>query len=440
MALGPLHDRNIIGGKNAATMVGAGVPFNKGVSQVLNNARHHPGGFANGGSTTNIPGIKFKNLSVNDVASALSPQVLSSLNKNTPSGLSAPQQQASNAYYPPRKPEITSGNTPMYGGLSRGGMAPQHMASGGLSFVAAPSPTPDPSNTLPTSTQGPPSQSVPYSNFVQSVPVGGTSGTPTSSAIAQIGSNGIPIGNTPGSTTSTPTPVAAPPTLPAATVDNSDQNSQVMQNFNQTGNLFEPNFGGAVQLFNKGGSPHMANGGFPSSSEAAPWFARAEARGEDSPIHTGGILPGNTGGRTDVLNKTVPAGSYVLPADVVSGLGEGNTNAGAHVLDTMMHTLPYGIKGGGGKRSGMGIPRPPAAAKIPALNLNQVKRGGAPHNGGDEHVPVVLAAGEYLVPKEKVTALGGGNIKHGHKILDHFVVHVRNKTADTMKKLPGPKK
>jgi hypothetical protein len=37
-----------------------------------------------------------------------------------------------------------------------------------------------------------------------------------------------------------------------------------------------------------------------------------------------------------------------------------------------------------------------------------------------------------------VQKLGNGNMKHGHTILDKFVVHVRNKVANKMKKLPGP--
>lgn len=182
---------------------------------------------------------------------------------------------------------------------------------------------------------------------------------------------------------------------------------------------------------------HMAEGGLPPTSEMAPWYVRREASADMG--HPGGLLGGRTGGRTDVLPINVPAGSYVVPADVVSGLGEGNTNAGANVLDKMMHTLPYGIQGGGGKRGGMGMPRAPAAAKPPTgLNLNQINRGGAPKGNGN--VPIIAASGEYIIPNHVVHALGNGDMKHGHRILDSFVLKVRKKNIEDTKKLKGPKK
>jgi hypothetical protein len=52
----------------------------------------------------------------------------------------------------------------------------------------------------------------------------------------------------------------------------------------------------------------------------------------------------------------------------------------------------------------------------------------------------VAAGGEYVIEPEDVTRLGGGDIDHGHDILDHFVTGYRKKTIDTLKKLPGPKR
>lgn len=183
----------------------------------------------------------------------------------------------------------------------------------------------------------------------------------------------------------------------------------------------------------------MADGGLPPMSEMAPWYTRREASAADQ-VHSAGLFPGSTGGRTDVLNRNVPAGAYVVPADVVSGLGEGNTMAGANILDHMMHSLPYGIQGGGGRKGGgMGIPRAPAAFKQPQINLgNMVSRGGTP-KGDSGHVPIIAASGEFLIHPDQVRMLGNGNIKHGHRILDAFVLHVRKKTTKTLSKLPGPK-
>jgi hypothetical protein len=57
-----------------------------------------------------------------------------------------------------------------------------------------------------------------------------------------------------------------------------------------------------------------------------------------------GPLHSHVPGRTDKINLNVKPGSYVIPADVVSILGEGNTLAGTVVLRAM-----YGAKGLTGK-------------------------------------------------------------------------------------------
>lgn len=159
----------------------------------------------------------------------------------------------------------------------------------------------------------------------------------------------------------------------------------------------------------------------------------------------GGGLVGSGGpGRTDVHNVSVPAGSYVLPADVVSGLGEGNTMAGANVIDMMMSTGPYGIKMPR-TPSGNSIPRPPPAYEYKAPSLSGLSSmfssshaasGGAQDGRG--WIPIVIAGGEFVVSPDDVARLGGGDIERGHQILDRFVGHIRKKTVNTLKKLPGP--
>jgi hypothetical protein len=56
-------------------------------------------------------------------------------------------------------------------------------------------------------------------------------------------------------------------------------------------------------------------------------------------IVTGGVR-GKTGGRADALPVDVPAGAYVIPADVVAAFGEGNTEAGMHALDRKRVSAP----------------------------------------------------------------------------------------------------
>ena len=61
---------------------------------------------------------------------------------------------------------------------------------------------------------------------------------------------------------------------------------------------------------------------------------------------TGGLIHSSVPGRTDKLNMSVPSDSYILPADVVSALGEGNTFAGAATLDRVFSGNPRGFKTG----------------------------------------------------------------------------------------------
>ncbi len=173
-------------------------------------------------------------------------------------------------------------------------------------------------------------------------------------------------------------------------------------------------------------APHLDMGGIPSSSEMAPWYVRQAERGM---THESGLLNSAVPGRTDQLNKLVPAGAYVIPADVVSGIGEGNTMAGANVLQRAMSTGPHGIPLPN-VRGQMGPPRAPAPYHEPRA------QGGATSG----HVPVVLAGGEYLVHPEDVKRIGNGDVKKGHRILDAFCLHARKQTINQMKKLKGPVK
>jgi hypothetical protein len=110
----------------------------------------------------------------------------------------------------------------------------------------------------------------------------------------------------------------------------------------------------------------------------------------------------------------------------------GGTYSGAKVLDAALRTGPWGTalpRGGG--HGGVGMPRPPRP-------FEEKAKGGKTNSG--EQVPVLVANGEFLVSPEQVTALGEGDTKRGHAVLDAFVKHVRRKTIKEMSKLPGPVK
>jgi hypothetical protein len=135
---------------------------------------------------------------------------------------------------------------------------------------------------------------------------------------------------------------------------------------------------------------------------------------------TSGFLHGATSGRSDAILTEAPAGSHVIPADVVSGLGEGNSLAGAKVLNRIFNT-PYGVKAPSAGRKTMGPPR-------------------ASGGGIGEGMPVALSDGEWVVEPDQVAVAGGGDLDRGHKVIDDFIINVREMVIDRMKKLPGPVK
>ncbi len=125
----------------------------------------------------------------------------------------------------------------------------------------------------------------------------------------------------------------------------------------------------------------------------------------DHSKHSSGFLNSSTAGRTDRLPVAVHNDSYVIPADVVSGLGQGNSLAGARILDEMLGQSPEPQK-----------------------------------STGKGKVPIIVAGGEYVVHPDIIMRLGKGDMKAGHRILDNLVANVRAHTIKKLKKLPSPKK
>lgn len=146
-------------------------------------------------------------------------------------------------------------------------------------------------------------------------------------------------------------------------------------------------------------------------------------------VHTGPIN-GMTGGRADARKMAVPAGSYVVPADIVSHLGQGNTGAGNRVLGAMFKTGPYGLPQGKMPRS-RGVSMPKLASGGLA--------GALPQQQEPEAVPIFAADGEFVVDPETVAGLGGGDVNKGHAYLDAWVEYERQKAIKTLKSLPGPR-
>jgi len=151
-------------------------------------------------------------------------------------------------------------------------------------------------------------------------------------------------------------------------------------------------------------------------------------------------------GRTDRIPMRARAGSYVLPADVVSGLGQGNTHAGARMWGQaiMAAAGPAGAGTMGMRRAS--IPRPPSMpgltrpTRVPSPNraLGFADGGGDGGVGGDEYVPIITAGGEVLIDPEIVEALGNGSEMLGKRKLAESVLHVRKQVIEHLKKLPRP--
>lgn len=179
----------------------------------------------------------------------------------------------------------------------------------------------------------------------------------------------------------------------------------------------------AIAIALKTARETKANGG-------APFFG-SPATAVTEKIHVGPIHS-PVAGRTDHLPMHVPSGAYVIPADIISAMGEGNTMAGFRVANTIFTELPY-MKGmpGGVPDPTKGMPGADAELGLPAK-----KAMGGPTEG----VPIVAAGGEYVIHPDHVTQIGGGDIDNGHHELDKFVKKMRRKTVMTLRNLPGPKK
>lgn len=171
----------------------------------------------------------------------------------------------------------------------------------------------------------------------------------------------------------------------------------------------------------KGGRVGYAPGGAANVGPKSPAFhVRNAARQTERPS---GIIASAVPGRSDKIPISPKGGSYVIPADAVSALGQGNTAAGAKGLSQLFKMGPFGA----------GASRPPAMGRRPGKFAD----GGAIEE--EPNVDIMAAGGEFLVPPEKVAELGGGDLERGQNILDDMVLQVRKKHIKTLNSLPGPR-
>jgi hypothetical protein len=111
----------------------------------------------------------------------------------------------------------------------------------------------------------------------------------------------------------------------------------------------------------------------------------------DTP-HDSFFAEGETGGQQDNVHVDLPHGSFVLDANTVSAVGDGNSIAGRNKIREMLNRLNVGI------------------GEI----TNQTKL-----------VPAAISSGEFTIYPHHVSALGDGDLKAGHKKLKSFVKNLR---------------
>lgn len=160
----------------------------------------------------------------------------------------------------------------------------------------------------------------------------------------------------------------------------------------------------------------------------------SERAGIHMPGTSSGFLHTAGPGRTDNLHIKPVSNSYVLPSDVVSGSGQGNSLSGSKAIQAAISTFPHGVSATSvGHR--FGAPKPPHIGAPMA-------KGGKPNVAN-----IIAAGGEEVLSPEQVEAIGryfggdkhpDGAIAHGHSILDKLVLHVRGRTIKELKGLRGP--
>jgi hypothetical protein len=152
---------------------------------------------------------------------------------------------------------------------------------------------------------------------------------------------------------------------------------------------------------------------------------KAKASGGAVAPHIGPIKSA-VAGRTDHLPMHVPSGSYVIPADIISAMGEGNTAAGFRHMRYIFGGNPYDPA-----KAPYGQGTTPYGAQLPT---------GRATGGAAGTVPIVAAGGEMVLSPQQVMDAGGGDLDRGHRVLDEFVKRKRAETIKTLKALPGPRK
>lgn len=117
-----------------------------------------------------------------------------------------------------------------------------------------------------------------------------------------------------------------------------------------------------------------------------------------------GPVMSDGGGRSDDVSASLQENSYVIPAMIVSALGQGNTEAGMRILTEMF---------GAGEEN-------------------------EENEGESDDVDAMVSGGEFVIPAKKVAAIGDGDPEAGANVLDQFIMGIRGKHAAMLQNAPEP--
>ena len=178
------------------------------------------------------------------------------------------------------------------------------------------------------------------------------------------------------------------------------------------------------------GAPMGLNAGQPGPAGARPFALGGGVN--PAPKMFKGPIVSDVPGRTDKHLTHVPSGSFVIPADIVSGHGQGNTLAGMNTLQKLFKMGPHAAN----------------PSRIPGATnaIHKFSKGGKADQHVGKPVPVKLAGGEIVVPPENahetMCRITGKKLTldQAHAAMDQWVLNERKKLRKTLAKLPGPSK
>lgn len=129
------------------------------------------------------------------------------------------------------------------------------------------------------------------------------------------------------------------------------------------------------------------------------------------PLRKGLLIDGVGGGQDDLMHTDIPETSFIVPADVLSMIGDGSSDAGAESLKSEIDD---------------------AMANMDHRHVAHVME----ESTKNKIVPVALSRGEAPVSPSSVAFLGGGDVGKGTRMLQNLIINIRKHKTGSGTKLP----